>query len=75
MNNFAISLRSQGKYGDAERVYREALAGQRKALGVAHPSTLASMTNLASLLQQQGERLVLRLFVVTSSAPLDNVLK
>jgi hypothetical protein len=28
-----------------------------------------------SLLQQQGERLVLGLFVVTSCAPLDNVLK
>lgn len=33
-------------------LYREALEGQKKALGAAHPNTLRSMNNLAVLLKR-----------------------
>ena len=36
-------------------LYREALAGRRAALGDAHPHTLASLHNLALLLQSHEE--------------------
>ncbi|XRB25368.1 kinesin light chain [Pseudoscourfieldia marina] len=48
-------LKKQGKYTDAEPLYREALDGKRRELGDAHPDTLESINNLASLLKKQGK--------------------
>jgi hypothetical protein len=48
-------LRAQGKFGDAEPLYLEALDGRRRTLGDSHPSTLFSINNLALLLQEQGK--------------------
>ncbi|XRB09944.1 kinesin light chain 3 [Pycnococcus provasolii] len=48
-------LRQQGKYADAEPLYREALDGRRRELGDAHPDTLKSINNLAILLENQGK--------------------
>ncbi|XRB17491.1 EF-hand domain-containing protein [Pseudoscourfieldia marina] len=48
-------LRNQGKYADAEPLYREALDGHRRELGDAHLDTLASINNLANLLSDQGK--------------------
>ena len=39
----------------AEALHRRALAGFKAQLGANHPHTLASMSNLAALLEQQGK--------------------
>ena len=44
----------QGRYGEAEPLYREALQGRRETLGPRHPDTLTSLNNLALLYQAQG---------------------
>ena len=54
-NALAILLKDQGKLSEAEPLYREALAGRRKALGDDHPDTLGSVNNFACLLQDQGK--------------------
>ena len=53
--NLAILLREQGKYDEAEPLYRRALAGKEEALGPAHPDTLGTVEGLAILLKQQGK--------------------
>ena len=55
INNLANLLADQGKLGDAEPLYREALAGKRRTLGDEHPSTLNSIFNFAGLLWKQGK--------------------
>ena len=44
-----------GKYEEAEPLYRRALAGREAALGAEHPTTLASVENLANLLSNMGK--------------------
>ncbi len=53
-NRFADFPFSQGKYGEAEPMYRETLELREKALGKEHLQTLTSMNNLATLLSRQG---------------------
>jgi hypothetical protein len=48
-------LPGQGKYEAAEEMNRRALAGYEKVLGVEHPSTLTSVSSLASVLQYYGK--------------------
>jgi Flp pilus assembly protein TadD len=48
-------LRQQGKYEEAEQMQRQTLDLKGKVLGEEHPSTLASMNNLAIVLRQQGK--------------------
>jgi tetratricopeptide (TPR) repeat protein len=55
MNNLAFLYQDQGKYADAEPLYKDALAGQQKALGLDHPDTLTSMNNLTFLYCHQGK--------------------
>ena len=54
MNNLASLFQYQGKYAEAEPVYKEALSVCQKMLGEEHPDTLTSMNNLALLFQYQG---------------------
>ena len=42
----ARMLQDQGKYDEAEPLFREALKVRRETLGDRHPSTLASINNL-----------------------------
>jgi tetratricopeptide (TPR) repeat protein len=53
-----ISLASlyfnQGRYADAEPLYKRALAIGEKALGVDHPDVAQSLNNLAGLYKEQG---------------------
>ena len=51
----ACCCRDQGKYDEAEPLYREALKVKRETLGDRHPSTLASINNLGLLLSDQGK--------------------
>jgi tetratricopeptide (TPR) repeat protein len=46
--------RSQGRYADAEPLYRLSLAAYEKALGRYHPHVATTLNNLARLYQSQG---------------------
>ncbi len=54
VNNLAVLYESQGRYGEAEPLYRRVLAASEKVLGPEHPDTLRSINNLAFLYQAQG---------------------
>jgi tetratricopeptide (TPR) repeat protein len=70
LNNLAALLRAQGKYDEAEPLYRQSLAIKRKVcaihfaassrdhsckvLGEEHPSVATSLNNLAGLLKNTG---------------------
>src|SRR6185503_7169489 len=45
----------QGRYPEAERSYRDALAIQRKVLGAEHPDIVTTLTNLANTLSHAGK--------------------
>jgi tetratricopeptide (TPR) repeat protein len=49
LNNMAEIYESQGKYDEAELLYRRALIIDEKALGPCHPSIAGSLDNLAML--------------------------
>ena len=55
LNQIGRMLMDQGKYDEAQPLYREALKVKRETLGDRHPSTLSSISNLGSLLQDQGK--------------------
>jgi hypothetical protein len=48
-------LRDQGKYEQAEEMYRQVLGLSETVLGKEHPFTLTSMNNLATVLINQGK--------------------
>ncbi|MCP4347069.1 MAG: CHAT domain-containing protein, partial [Desulfobacterales bacterium] len=54
MNNLAGLYKSQGRYGEAEPLYKAALQLRENVLGKEHPDTLTSMNNLAGLYSKQG---------------------
>ncbi|MDN5923716.1 MAG: serine/threonine-protein kinase [Xanthomonadales bacterium] len=54
-NELGISYLNAGKPDDAEQAFRRALALQRKLLGEAHPATLATRGNLATLHLRGGK--------------------
>ena len=49
MNNLAIAYKSQGKYRDAEVLYKQCLDKKKEVLGENHPDTLMTMNNLAEV--------------------------
>ena len=51
LNNLALLYRGQGRYSDAEPLYREALQALRAAR---HPDALKAVNNLANLYSDQG---------------------
>jgi tetratricopeptide (TPR) repeat protein len=55
MGNLATVLSRQGKYEQAEEMYRQVLRLSETVLGKEHPNTLASMNNLATVLRNQGK--------------------
>ena len=54
LNNLAVLYQAQGRYGEAEPLFLEALQASREVLGPRHPDTLTSLNNLAVLYQAQG---------------------
>ena len=54
VNNLAVLYQAQGRYGEAEPLYKRALEASERVLGKEHPDTLASVNNLALLYQAQG---------------------
>ena len=54
LNNLASLYESQGKYEEAEPLYRRSLAIKEKQLGEDHPDVATSLNNLALFYNTQG---------------------
>ena len=54
LNNLAALYRNQGRYTDAEPLYKRSLAIWEKALGPEHPDVALGLNNLAALYRNQG---------------------
>src|SRR5437764_9768057 len=50
----AATLSNQGKFYEAESLFREVVSGMEKVLGPQHAETLISKSNLATTLRVQG---------------------
>jgi non-specific serine/threonine protein kinase/serine/threonine-protein kinase len=55
VNNLASVRVEQGRYGEAEQLFRDALAEMKASRGEDHPATIALTSNLSVLLQRQGK--------------------
>src|SRR3990172_10615101 len=55
LNNLAVLYHTQGKYSEAEPLYRRALAILEETLGATHPSVGQGLNNLAEMLRAQGK--------------------
>jgi CHAT domain-containing protein/Tfp pilus assembly protein PilF len=54
LNNLAVLYRSQGRYTEAEPLYKQALELTKRTLGENHSDVASSLNNLAVLYQYQG---------------------
>jgi tetratricopeptide (TPR) repeat protein len=54
LNQTASYLQAQGRYDEAEPLYRQALELRRELLGERHPDVATSLNNLAGLYRAQG---------------------
>ena len=54
LNNLAELYHTQGRYADAEPLYKRSLAIKEKAFGPDHPDVALSLNNLAELYRAQG---------------------
>ncbi|MEL7036073.1 MAG: CHAT domain-containing tetratricopeptide repeat protein, partial [Cyanobacteria bacterium J06592_8] len=54
LNNLAVLYNSQGRYEEAEPLYKQALEMNQKLLGPEHPDVAISLNNLALLYYSQG---------------------
>ena len=54
LNNLAELYRDQGRYAEAEPLYKRSLAIREKALGPDHPDVATALNNLAVLYEDQG---------------------
>ena len=54
LNDLAELCKEEGRYADAEPLYKRALATWKKALGPDHPDVAQSLNNLADLYSAQG---------------------
>lgn len=55
LNNVAYTLHAEGRYGDAEILYREAIDMNRTLLGEDHPDIAMALNNLAFVIRQKGD--------------------
>jgi tetratricopeptide (TPR) repeat protein len=54
LNNLAALYRKQGRYVEAELLFKRSLAIREKALGLDHPAVAESLNSLAALYKEQG---------------------
>jgi CHAT domain-containing protein/Flp pilus assembly protein TadD len=54
LNNLAGLYESQGRYSEAEPLFRQALEMRKRLLGNEHPAVALSLNNLAGLYESQG---------------------
>ena len=55
LNGVALVYQSQGKYAEAEPLFKRALAIYEKALGPEHPDVATTCQNMAELYRQIGK--------------------
>ena len=55
LDTLGTELQVQGKYDEAEPLYREAVKVSRETVGDRHPDTLGSINNLGTLLWDKGD--------------------
>jgi len=55
VHNLAALYQAQGRYSEAEPLYKRALEAYERVLGKGHPDTLASVNNLAALYYAQHD--------------------
>ena len=55
LNNLALVYWTQGKYSEAEGLYKRALAILEKALGANHPDVARTLNDLALVYRAQGK--------------------
>jgi tetratricopeptide (TPR) repeat protein/CHAT domain-containing protein len=55
LNNLAAVYLSQGKHGEAEELYKRALAIREQALGANHPDVAQTLNDLATVYAKQGK--------------------
>jgi tetratricopeptide (TPR) repeat protein len=54
LNNLAELYKEEGRYADAEPLYKRVLAINEKALGPDHPSVALALNDLAELYKEEG---------------------
>jgi tetratricopeptide (TPR) repeat protein len=54
MSHAAENLSEEGRYPEAEKLYAEVIAEQRRVLGAEHPQTLRAQTMLAATMMKAG---------------------
>ncbi len=54
LHNLALVYQEQGKYADAEGLYKRALAIREKTLGVSHPHVAQTLNNLGNMYKELG---------------------
>jgi CHAT domain-containing protein/tetratricopeptide (TPR) repeat protein len=54
LNNLALLYKNQGRYSEAEPLYKRSLAIREKALGLDHADTATALNNLGTLYRAQG---------------------
>ncbi len=54
LNNLAMLYQAQGRYAEAEPLYKRSLAIGEKALGPEHPNVAGSLENYSVLLSETG---------------------
>ena len=55
LNDLALVYRDQGKYGEAEALFKRALTIREKALGASHPHVGQTLSNLGLVYRDQGK--------------------
>jgi hypothetical protein len=55
LNSLAVVYHIQGRYKDAEPIYKQCFDKQSAVLGFAHPDTLSTMQNLIAVQVLAGE--------------------
>ncbi len=56
LNNLAALYHAQGKYMEAEPLFKQALVTQKKVLGKNHPSVAQTLENYAELLRKTNRK-------------------
>ena len=54
LNNLAVVYQAQGQYGEAEGLFKRALAIREQALGASHLDVARTLNNLAVVYHDQG---------------------
>ncbi len=54
LNNLALLNKAQGRYTEAEPLYKRALAIREESMGPEHPDVATSLENYVTLLQETG---------------------